>query len=280
MLRVLWEIIIPLILAFFIGLLVGYLFWRWRRTQKTAAEWTAMTNSVDASRSEVIDLRTRHEASENALVAARTSLDQRTEALASAQSEAARLTTLQRESLASLDEVEQRLSDRDVAIADRDRTITQQDQTIARFEADLAACRNDLEDERRSATAGDTGVATLHAVVSAGDQELTPDWVVGTTKLGTFGAEHSDDLKVISGVGPKMESVLNDFGITAWEQVAALTEDEVETLTEAIDTFPGRIARDNWVGQAGDLVARFPDQGNRPTRETFLNNDKDDDPWN
>ncbi len=170
MIRVLWEIIIPLILAFFIGLLVGDLLWRWRRVQKSAEEWNDMTNAMATGRSEVIDLRTRNEASENAPAAARTSVDQRSEALASAQSEAARLTALQRESPASLDDLERRMNNRDLALADRDRTITQQDRTIARFEEELTACRDRLEERNRTGAASDAG-ATLHAFVSAADGE-------------------------------------------------------------------------------------------------------------
>jgi len=107
------------------------------------------------------------------------------------------------------------------------------------------------------------------------------EWSNGTTKLGTLGAGHTDDLKVVNGIGPKMESVLNSFGITSWEQLAAFSAADVEKVTKALDTFPGRIERDEWVAQAKDLVKRFrlTDPYHRPTRETYLNNSADDDPW-
>ena len=44
-----------------------------------------------------------------------------------------------------------------------------------------------------------------------------------TTKLGTPGADHVDDLKRIHGIGPVMEKTLQSFGIQTWEQVAAFT---------------------------------------------------------
>jgi predicted flap endonuclease-1-like 5' DNA nuclease len=97
-----------------------------------------------------------------------------------------------------------------------------------------------------------------------------PDWHDGLTVLGTPGSSHRDDLKVIKGIGPKMESILNEFGIVAWEQVAAFAAPEVEKVSNAIKTFPGRIERDQWVGQAAELVERFPDRNDRPTRETYL----------
>ena len=59
-----------------------------------------------------------------------------------------------------------------------------------------------------------------------------------------------DDLKMIKGIGPVMEQVLNDLGVTTFEQITAFTEDDVARVTEAINTFPGRIERDDWIGGA------------------------------
>ena len=111
-------------------------------------------------------------------------------------------------------------------------------------------------------------------------KKKSPSWQKGKTKLGTPGAGHSDDLKVINGIGPKMEGVLNSFGIQAWEQLAALKKNEVVAVNEALDFFPGRIERDDWVNQAKGLCKRFPDTKKRPTRKTFLNNSDDQDPFN
>ena len=111
-------------------------------------------------------------------------------------------------------------------------------------------------------------------------KKATASWQKGTTKLGTAGAGHKDDLKVINGIGPKMEGILNGFGIQAWEQLAALKKDEVEKVNNALEAFPGRITRDDWMGQAKQLVKQFPDTGKRPTRKTYLNNSGDTDPFN
>ena len=110
---------------------------------------------------------------------------------------------------------------------------------------------------------------------------LVTEWAKGTTKLGTQGADHTDDLKVVNGIGPMMESILKSFDIRSWEQLASLSKADVATVTEAISTFPGRIDRDEWVAQAKQLVRRFPltSPYHRPTLETFLNNSADDQPW-
>jgi NADH-quinone oxidoreductase subunit E len=61
-----------------------------------------------------------------------------------------------------------------------------------------------------------------------------------------------DDLKAISGIGPKLEKVLNDLGVWTYRQVAAWGAAEVAWMDDRLG-FPGRIARDGWVAQAEAL---------------------------
>lgn len=62
-----------------------------------------------------------------------------------------------------------------------------------------------------------------------------------------------DDLKAITGIGPKLEKVLNGFGIWTYGQIAALAEAEIAWLDEELG-FAGRIVRDDWIGQARRLA--------------------------
>ena len=63
-----------------------------------------------------------------------------------------------------------------------------------------------------------------------------------------------DDLTAITGVGPRIAEVLNGLGIWTYEQVAAWLP-ENETWIENHLSFKGRVSRENWVGQAKDLIA-------------------------
>ena len=124
----------------------------------------------------------------------------------------------------------------------------------------------------------DGWVSQAQAFLAAGHEPVErrraasrPSWRKGTTRLGTPGVMHTDDLKVIRGVGPKMESILNQLGITAWEQLAAFSKADIELVTEGLETFPDRLERGEWVAQAKELIKRFPDPKERPTRVTFLN---------
>lgn len=74
-------------------------------------------------------------------------------------------------------------------------------------------------------------------------------------KLGfeVASASDKDDLTKIKGVGPFIEKKLNGLGIYTFKQISGFTDDTIEKVTEAIEFFPGRIQRDNWVTQAGEL---------------------------
>ena len=64
----------------------------------------------------------------------------------------------------------------------------------------------------------------------------------------------ADDLKMIKGVGPKMEKMLHDMGFFHFDQVAKWTPEEVAWVDENLQGFKGRVSRDNWVEQAKILA--------------------------
>ncbi len=65
-----------------------------------------------------------------------------------------------------------------------------------------------------------------------------------------------DDLKKISGIGPKLEMLLNENGIFNYSQIANLKEQEIQELDERL-SFKGRIERDDWVMQAKKLLTQL-----------------------
>lgn len=69
-------------------------------------------------------------------------------------------------------------------------------------------------------------------------------------------AGKKDDLTLINGVGPFLEKKLNNIGIYTYEQISRLDAETIEQVTEAIEFFPGRIEKDDWVGQANRLLGR------------------------
>ncbi|WP_394358495.1 NADH:ubiquinone oxidoreductase [Halocynthiibacter halioticoli] len=63
----------------------------------------------------------------------------------------------------------------------------------------------------------------------------------------------ADDLKKLKGVGPKLESTLNELGIWHFDQVAKWGAAEIAWVDERLK-FKGRIERDGWVDQAKILA--------------------------
>ena len=81
-------------------------------------------------------------------------------------------------------------------------------------------------------------------------------------KEARFGEK--DNLRQISGIGPKLEQLLNKNGIFYFWQIAGWTDNDIDSIDERLDTFKGRIARDEWVSQA-DRLRREPGAAQQPT---------------
>ena len=64
----------------------------------------------------------------------------------------------------------------------------------------------------------------------------------------------ADDLTRLSGVGPKLQEKLNANGVYHFWQIAEWTPEEVAHMDEQL-SFKGRIARDDWIGQAKSFAA-------------------------
>ncbi|QQA44514.1 50S ribosomal protein L21 [Pelagovum pacificum] len=64
----------------------------------------------------------------------------------------------------------------------------------------------------------------------------------------------ADDLKKISGVGPKLEGLLHENGVFHFDQIAAWGPEEVAYMDDRL-SFKGRIERDNWIEQATQFAA-------------------------
>jgi NADH-quinone oxidoreductase subunit E len=64
----------------------------------------------------------------------------------------------------------------------------------------------------------------------------------------------ADDLKLIKGVGPKLEALLHGMGFFHFDQIAKWSAAEVAWVDENLEGFKGRVTRDDWVAQATVLA--------------------------
>ncbi|OAN72977.1 NADH-quinone oxidoreductase subunit E [Seohaeicola saemankumensis] len=64
----------------------------------------------------------------------------------------------------------------------------------------------------------------------------------------------ADDLKLIKGVGPKLEALLHSMGFYHFDQIAKWSSEEVTWVDQNLEGFKGRVTRDDWVAQAAILA--------------------------
>ena len=82
------------------------------------------------------------------------------------------------------------------------------------------------------------------------------------------GVGEPDDLKLIVGIGPVLERMLHNLGVTTFRQIARWSERDSAEFDAKLPEFPGRIVRDQWVTQARELhQAKFGEApSDRPPR--------------
>ncbi len=85
----------------------------------------------------------------------------------------------------------------------------------------------------------DNDERTMEADVLVNDSELADD--------------DTDDLKLIKGVGPVIEKTLNGLGIFRFNQIAEMSEYDIDRVAQSLKGFRSRIYREDWVGQARSL---------------------------
>jgi len=98
------------------------------------------------------------------------------------------------------------------------------------------------------------------------EAEATPDYDGDGVKEGTSEGSRpealsapkggkADNLKEIKGVGPKLETLLNEMGFYHFDQIANWGAEEVAWVDANLEGFKGRVSRDNWVDQAKTLAS-------------------------
>ena len=76
-----------------------------------------------------------------------------------------------------------------------------------------------------------------------------------------------DDLKLIWGVGPKLEILLNAAGFFHFDQIAKWGAADIERVASQLGEFGGRAVRDKWVEQCKKLATGWrpaSDVGEKP----------------
>lgn len=107
---------------------------------------------------------------------------------------------------------------------------------------------------RRDHDGGGEGEGVGDEIASAASDVIGQ--VIGAPVHSNLPGSHDvpDDLQRMKGVGPKLASLLAGRGLTRFEQIAALTPEEVTLIDADLGAFKGRLTRDRVVEQAGYLA--------------------------
>ena len=65
--------------------------------------------------------------------------------------------------------------------------------------------------------------------------------------------EMHDKLQAIKGVGPEIEKTLNEMGIFRYQQIAEMSEYDINRIAKQLKGLRSRIYREDWLGQAREL---------------------------
>lgn len=78
---------------------------------------------------------------------------------------------------------------------------------------------------------------------------------IPVSPAATAQPEQGDDLLRLKGVGPKLNQLLIELGVTRYAQIAAWTDADIAAIDARLGNFKGRPTRDQWVDQARYLAA-------------------------
>ncbi len=103
------------------------------------------------------------------------------------------------------------------------------------------------------------------------------DQIAGQRPLGLIAPRggKADDLKLIKGIGKQNEGRLHGLGIWHFDQIAAWTKENVDWVGSYL-AFPGRIEREDWVGQAKVLASGVETEFAQRVKRGEIATSKDD----
>jgi len=137
------------------------------------------------------------------------------------------------------------------------------DEEAAKIEAELAAAQeriSELEQEQDEDHA-ETRIEPVHNPDTLTDGRDASNDPIDAAAETVESAEEpldgaKDNLKKIKGVGPAIEKTLNELGIFRFEQIADMSEYDIDRVAQRLKGFHSRIYREDWIGQARELLER------------------------
>ncbi len=131
---------------------------------------------------------------------------------------------------------------------------------------DLSSAKVEMDDLRVQLKKYSEQVGQLHAdlqdciddktqLAAGGIIEAKPAVAAATAMAfmagGIGGAQRKDDLKIVEGIGPKIEQLLNNDGIWLWSELAATPQSRLQEILNAAGTHYRIHDPSTWARQSG-----------------------------
>jgi predicted flap endonuclease-1-like 5' DNA nuclease/regulator of replication initiation timing len=113
---------------------------------------------------------------------------------------------------------------------------------------DTLDASNDPDDERADPAEDFEYVAEVEEVAELEEEAFVEEM------NGVDASQQRDNLKKIKGVGPAIEKTLNEMGIVRFQQIADMSEYDIDRVAQRLKGFRSRIYREDWIGQARDYL--------------------------
>jgi predicted flap endonuclease-1-like 5' DNA nuclease len=149
------------------------------------------------------------------------------------------------------------------------RELTSARSDDAADDSEIARLRKELEAARSAHANCQAEAAKMREVILANESELIGLRTAETKlneKLPLFldvPRGVPDDLRLVKGIGDKLNAMLTSIGIFHFRQIANWDDSDIGQVDAKLEIFKGRIQRDDWVAQAKLLAAGKHDEFER-----------------
>lgn len=121
---------------------------------------------------------------------------------------------------------------------------------------DVAPVERPVEVEQRDVTPPPAVAAAVAAEPVAEPAPVAaPAVPAPATASPAVASASGDDLLKLKGVGPKLNALLIELGVTRYAQIAGWSDADIAAIDAKLGNFKGRPVRDQWIDQAKYLAA-------------------------